>query len=321
MSSFDNSRDSGYFRVVSAWTKAGVSSCVHIRSQAEDILLDCGVNESSTFSAKIVLITHGHIDHAGCCINHARGKALNSGTSTYFVPPIIKDPLLQAKAAYEMMDDREIPMNIVALSPGESVEISPTVRVLAFRTIHRVPSQGYAIFKKWKGKLLPKFEDLPSKELGRLKKEGVNIYGDPYETLEVVYTGDTIFDGLLLPENAFIFSANLFFIELTYIDGERSKALNWSHVHIDDIVDNELLFKKVKSLVFVHLSSKYSVSRAIETIRMTLSASLIQKCEVSLRSFGAREHLTYLGSTEWEEARHREPGWGWSSNKQPRLNR
>jgi predicted metal-dependent RNase len=42
-----------YFTVAGAWTKAGVSSCVHLRSQFEEILLDCGVNEPSTYGCKV----------------------------------------------------------------------------------------------------------------------------------------------------------------------------------------------------------------------------------------------------------------------------
>jgi hypothetical protein len=42
-----------YFTVAGAWTKAGVASCVHLRSQLEDILLDCGVNEPSTYGCKV----------------------------------------------------------------------------------------------------------------------------------------------------------------------------------------------------------------------------------------------------------------------------
>jgi ribonuclease Z len=308
-----------YFKVVGAWTKAGVSSCIHIKSDSEDVLLDCGVNESSTFSAKTVLISHGHIDHAGCCISHARGKALTSHKATYYVPAAIKDALLQAKAAFEVMDDHEIPMNIVSINPGDSVDISPTVRVMAFLTYHRVPSQGYAVFKKHKGKLLPSFRELTSKEIWQLKKEGVQLYDEPYETLEVVYTGDTTFEALTIPENRFLFSANLFFVELTYLDGERAKAIAWHHIHLDDILDHSHLFEKVGTLVFVHLSQKYSVSRAIETLRNRLPEDLLEKTKVSLYSFGARDVLTSLGEYHPHHQQHghhhREPGWGWSFPK------
>lgn len=53
---------------------------------------------------------------------------------------------------------------------------------------------------------------------------GENIYEDPYDTLELIYTGDTTIDGLLLPDNKFIFKAPILITELTYLEGDRLKA-------------------------------------------------------------------------------------------------
>jgi hypothetical protein len=222
-------------------------------------------------------------------------------------------PLQQAKLAYEMMDDREIPMKFIILSPGESYELSSSIRIVAFETNHRVPSQGYAIYKKSKGNLLPQYVGIANKEIGQLKKAGTQIFEDPYETLEVVYTGDTLFDALLRPENLLLFNANLFFIELTYLDGDRGKASSWFHVHLEDIIENSEMFDNVGTVIFVHLSQKYSYSRAIDTIRNGLPSTLLKKAKVSLRSFGASENLTSLSDSQWEKSHDRVPGWGWSS--------
>lgn len=60
-----------YFEVVGAWTKAGIASCIHIKSQTDDVLLDCGVNEASTFSAKVIikLFTFDEINLLLGCFN------------------------------------------------------------------------------------------------------------------------------------------------------------------------------------------------------------------------------------------------------------
>lgn len=49
------------------------------------------------------MLSHGHIDHAGACISHARAKALNSSPATYIVPENLLLPLLDAKKAFETM--------------------------------------------------------------------------------------------------------------------------------------------------------------------------------------------------------------------------
>ena len=58
-----------------------------------------------------------------------------------------------------------------------------------------------------------------------LRLNGEKVYEDPNETLELIYTGDTTIDGLLHLENDFIFKAPILITEMTYLDGDRSKAL------------------------------------------------------------------------------------------------
>jgi ribonuclease BN (tRNA processing enzyme) len=64
-------------------------------------------------------------------------------------------------------------------------------------------------------------------------------------------------------ENAYIFGAHTFIMELTYLDGDRSKAAEWGHIHLDDVISNAHLFESVQRLVFVHISQKYSIRFAV----------------------------------------------------------
>ena len=43
-------------------------------SKAESVLLDCGLLTTEGICCNSVFITHGHIDHVGACISHARGE-------------------------------------------------------------------------------------------------------------------------------------------------------------------------------------------------------------------------------------------------------
>jgi ribonuclease Z len=299
-------------RITGAWTKAGVASCVHLEGPHFKLLFDCGVNDSAITSADHVFISHGHLDHAGACVLHARSRALTHAPATYYIPAVIAEPMAQVKKAFEQMDDREIPMNIKIVKPSDIISIGSQYLVKVFETIHRVPSQGYAIYRLSKGKLLPAYSDLTQNELKALRSQGVNIISSPIETLDTVYTGDTTFQGVL--NNPFILQAPVLIMECTYLDGAREKANTWSHVHIEDIVEFASMFQN-RQLVLVHLSQKYSCSRALELLRLQLPDDLVERVVVNLRSFGSSEMLTKINDHRWSKARNHVAGWGWTNSQ------
>lgn len=310
-SSSSSSNGGSCLQVVGAWTKAGVASCVHVKGPQLDLLFDCGINDSNIASADHVLISHGHLDHAGACVLHARGRALTHQPATYYVPAVIAEPMQQVKKAFETMDDREIPMHIKIVQPGDIIKIGSQYKIQVFETVHRVPSQGFAIYRCSKGKLLPEYSNKTPNELKELRLQGIDIISPPIETLDTVYTGDTIFEGLL--KNPFVFQAPVLITECTYLDGAREKAGKWSHIHIEDIVEYADLFQN-QILILVHLSQKYSCNRAIELLRLQLPESLIDRVLVSLHSFGAREMLTKVSDERWSRARGAVAGWGWTNS-------
>lgn len=171
-----------------AWTKAGIASCVHVQGgqRNENILFDCGFMNSDTTYAKYVFISHGHIDHVGSCISHARAKSLSGSLAVYYVPHGIVEHLTAAKEAFEKLDESTILMNIVGVGPGDEINIGPSMKVSVFATLHRVPSQGYAISTVRKGDLLPELRNLTGAEIRELKMMGQTIHGPETEEVEMV---------------------------------------------------------------------------------------------------------------------------------------
>jgi ribonuclease BN (tRNA processing enzyme) len=82
-----------------SWSKAGVGTTIHVQGLGKqaNMLFDCGHLDEAEFSAKHVFISHGHVDHIGSCIIHARGKALSGKPATYYVPPHCVEPLRDAQ--------------------------------------------------------------------------------------------------------------------------------------------------------------------------------------------------------------------------------
>lgn len=51
---------------------------IHVKGIGKqcDILFDCGILDEEMLSAKHIFISHGHIDHVGACVSHARGERI-----------------------------------------------------------------------------------------------------------------------------------------------------------------------------------------------------------------------------------------------------
>ena len=302
----------GGIRVTGAWTRAGLGSCVRVEGadKLDDIIFDCGVCEPECLKAGFVFISHGHVDHIGACVMHARAKMLTSKQSVYYVPTESVGPLDEARAAFSKMDGKDIPMNIVPIKPGDIVKVNSNLIVKVFQTIHRVPSQGYALYRRTNGGLLPEYAHLPGKEIGELRKMGVVVTSDTIETLELVYTGDTVFEGLIQPCAEFIFEAPILIMELTYLDGERQRAIDRGHIHLQDVVENCHKFNN-QQIIFVHISERYGPhGKALMMLRDGLPSDLLSRSLVSLRSFGSGEHLTQIANIDWNK-RRADVGWGW----------
>jgi hypothetical protein len=139
---------------------------------------------------------------------------------------------------------------------------------------------------------------------------GKDIYAPGYDTLELVYTGDTVMSGLLDPRNDFVFKAPILITELTYLEGDRSKAAEFGHMHTDDIIENIDKFQN-QFILFVHLSQKYRAQGiAVKLLRQLLPPEILSKVYVSLKCFGNRFDVTKVEAVQYDK-REREVGHGW----------
>ncbi len=291
------------FEVSSAWSVAGVGTCIQLRHRTFGlhIAMDMGTSAGEALGANHVFVSHSHIDHIGALLNHARARTLSNKPAKYYVPMSAVEPLLQAKAAYEALDGHAFQADIVGVQPGDVLRIHPNVKAVVFPTKHRVPSQGYALVREKSKGLKPEFRQLSSRDLGLLRKQGQEVT-DMEEIVEVAYTGDTILDAVL--EQPLVTQARLLIVECTYLEGEIIWAHKWHHVHIQEIVQHAARFAQNERIVLCHVSRKYKLwDNVLKLVNSALAAApaLAAKSGVTLAGFGRLEPVTYLTDYAEEE--------------------
>ncbi|OQV17212.1 putative Ribonuclease Z, chloroplastic [Hypsibius exemplaris] len=124
---------------------------------------------------------------------------------------------------------------ILSVKVGEDFPVSPNRTMRPFRTTHRVPSNGYLIYKQEKS-LLPQYQNLTGHEIGALVAAGTEVH-EKHSVPDIAYTGDTTFDCFLDPANADILQARILITQATYIDDRQSpaKAKKRGHTRLMDI--------------------------------------------------------------------------------------
>lgn len=60
---------------------------------------------------------------------------------------------------------------------GDVIRFHPNVKAVVFPTLHRVPSQGYAFVREQSKGLKAEYRSLSSRDLGALRKQGVEVSG------------------------------------------------------------------------------------------------------------------------------------------------
>ncbi|CAD6247597.1 unnamed protein product [Miscanthus lutarioriparius] len=235
---------------------AGHETCVIFPSL--NLVFDIGRCPPFAVSQDFLFVSHAHMDHIGGLPMYVatRGRK-RMRPPTVFVPACLADLVRRLFDVHRAMDQSDLDHKLVPLDVGEEYQLTKDLRVRAFRTYHVVPSQGYVIYKV-KQKLKDQYGGLPGKELSNLRKSGVEIT-NVESTPEIAFSGDTMSDFILDPDNADVLKAKILVVESTFIDDSKSieDAREKGHIHLSEIASLSDKLKN-KAILLNHFSNRYT---------------------------------------------------------------
>ncbi|OQU84631.1 hypothetical protein SORBI_3004G090900 [Sorghum bicolor] len=235
---------------------AGHETCVMFPSL--NLAFDIGRCPPLAVSQDFLFVSHAHMDHIGGLPVYVatRGRR-RMRPPTVFVPACLADLVRRLFDVHRAMDQSDLDHKLVPLEVGEEYQLTKDLSVRPFRTYHVVPSQGYVIYKV-KQKLKEEYAGLPGKELSNLKKSGVEIT-NVESTPEIAFSGDTMSDFILDPDNADVLKAKILVVESTFIDDSKSieDARERGHIHLSEIVSLSDKLKN-KAILLNHFSLRYT---------------------------------------------------------------
>ena len=226
-------------------------------------VFDCGTRVQ-TWKPKTIFLTHTHSDHV-----HSLFQFRDEDRPPTIYLPKVAVPFVEAclKAYQEMTDCGESATEtetkkqdyiLRGTEPNEEILLSQGGNKFTIRTIsmdHRIPCLGYSIFKI-QSRLKDEYKGLPGKEIGQLKKSGVEITTS-VEKPYFCFMGDTTAKVFAdYPEIPIQHSTIV--VECSFIDAKsKERAKITKHMHWDDL--QPIVASHPNTMfVLIHFSLKYS---------------------------------------------------------------
>jgi ribonuclease Z len=225
--------------------------------------LDCGFRPHAKFASH-VFVTHCHGDHSGSIMNVISRHLLPD----FYMPEESCDEaaaMLDAYVHFKLFNrfDTLLPSyTLHRMKGGQSFPLpkSKDKVVDTFSCTHSVPTVGFG-FSVNKKALKPEFQGKPGKELGKLRKEGVEL--DYTKKVKMfAFLGDTsagIFETDEVKSGA-LFEYPLVFIECSFLGDDpddRKRADKTKHMHWEDL--KPVVQKNPQTFfVLIHFSLRYS---------------------------------------------------------------
>ena len=254
------------------WSVAALRTNFYIKELG--LMLDAGLS-SPTWTINHLLITHCHSDHCANLPFHLYSHKPSDKIKIYVPKGIEKHIKEFIESAYllsshtfpeeENIKREELHLynyyELLTVEPGNNFPIQikkATYGLEIFKCYHQVPCVGYGVYNIRK-KLKEEYSKLGGKEIGELRKKGVEINYDLINKM-FVYLGDTGKEIFENKEWEKIVEYPTIIIECSFIlKEEKEQAIKTYHIHwdfIEPIIDK---YNK-NTFILIHFSQRYDKS-------------------------------------------------------------
>lgn len=244
------------------------------------VMFDVGGAPLSSTVIPNVFVTHGHDDHVGGLgSHHLRRNGWGMDAARYFVQEDdVKLVRAMVQAQCDLNRSRALrDIEIIGVGEGSSIPVGKGgLSVRPFRSTHRIPCLGYALWGKRK-RLRAEFRGASRDVLVAAKARGEDI-NEEFELPEVAFPGDTNLSILNKPAGDVVRKARVLLLECTFIDDEVSAkdTFRTGHIHIEDFINaaRDGAFEN-EVVLLTHFSARYAPDYVRETVTKRLAGEAI----------------------------------------------
>ncbi|NLF69239.1 MAG: metal-dependent hydrolase [Candidatus Anammoximicrobium sp.] len=199
-------------------------------------------------------VTHTHLDHiAALPVYVARRRLMKMEPPTIYLPEHAVELVERLLHVVSRLDRGRLPCELIAVRPGDEIELSRELVVTASATRHTVPSLGYLVWER-RRKLKSEYQTLAGDQIRDLRLSGVEVTEERRIPL-LGYLGDSEPHGL--DAAPAMYEARILIAEMTFVSPShrKEKIHKHGHMHLDDFAERRERFKNER-LIVAHFSTR-----------------------------------------------------------------
>lgn len=222
----------------------------NIRFPEMNFMFDIGKCPKEACKISHLLLSHGHVDHAGGVIHYLFERKLkNLSPPKIYCPQSLVKPLENASHIFSSMHSSHYPADYSSPPYEQIMSLNSQFDFKVIPSFHSIESMAYLIYHK-------------------------NDHQLPF----IAYTGDTsieIFDRY--PE---LYKAKTLITECTYyLDKNKQNAKKYQHIHIQDLLSRSEYFEN-ETISLIHPSSRHTKNWIQNFLKENGSSQFIDRCVV-----------------------------------------